>query len=394
MDNLQVAFVSTFWTRLGGGEIGADLLRKGIQKKGIDLRVLTTQKMSKDKEFIPFNLRFPISKEMILFGHTILDKLMKQGIERSLKDYKFVPDIFHVQNIYSLPACAEVVKKMEIPYIVTIRESLPKVLLHPYNILLKFIISQNLKSRNKILLRILKDECNGVISVSDFIKNRLVKMGVSRNKIFTIYNFPPQWKDLDNNIELKESKNQEKLTIFYSGRLERAKGIHVLIFAMRKILKKINNVELKIAGEGPYENQLKNTCRRLGLEKNVKFLGKVAFKKMGKLYQSVNIVCIPSVWPEPLSRVSFEAMTLGKPVISSNVGGQAEVIEDGKTGLLVPPNNVNELAKAILKLINNEELRINLGTEGKKIVKNKLNLDISVNKHIKLYKKVISDFKN
>ncbi|MHA1386701.1 MAG: glycosyltransferase family 4 protein, partial [Candidatus Helarchaeota archaeon] len=206
MDSLQVAFVSVFWTRLGGGEIGADLLRKGIQKEGIDLRVLTTQKMSKNKEFIPFNLRFPISKEMILFGHTILDKLMKQGIERSLKDYKFVPDIFHVQNIYSLPACAEVAKKMKIPYIITIREPLPKVLLHPYNILLKFIINQNLKSRNKILLRILKDECNGVISVSDFIKNRLMKMGVSKNKIFTIYNFPPQWKELDNNIKLKESK--------------------------------------------------------------------------------------------------------------------------------------------------------------------------------------------
>ncbi|MHA1299984.1 MAG: glycosyltransferase family 4 protein [Candidatus Helarchaeota archaeon] len=392
MDNLKVAFVSAFWTRLGGGEIGADLLRKGIQKKGIDLRVLTTQKMSKDKEFIPFNLRFPISKEMILFGHTILDKLMKRSIERSLKDYKFVPDIFHVQNIYSLPACAEVAKKMKIPYIITIREPLPKVLLHPYNILLKFIISQNLKSRNKILLKILKDECNGVISVSDFIKNRLMKMGISKNKIFTIYNFPPQWKDLDNDIKLKESKNRKKITIFYSGRLERAKGIHVLIFAIRKILKKINNIELKIAGEGPYEKQLRHTCRKLGLEKNVDFLGKVAFKKMGKLYQSVNIVCIPSVWPEPLSRVTFEAMSLGKPVISSNVGGQAEAIEDGKTGLLVPPNNVNELADAILKLVNNEELRRNLGLEGKKIVKNKFNLDISVNKHIELYKKVISDF--
>ncbi|MHA1386530.1 MAG: glycosyltransferase, partial [Candidatus Helarchaeota archaeon] len=104
------------------------------------------------------------------------------------------------------------------------------------------------------------------------------------------------------------------------------------------------------------------------------------------------IVCIPSVWPEPLSRVTFEAMSLGKPVISSNVGGQAEAIEDGKTGLLVPPNNVNKLADAILKLINNEELRTSLGLEGEKIVKNKFNLDISVKKHIELYKKVISDF--
>ncbi len=388
--SFKLALISAFWSRLGGGEIGANLLRKGLENKGVMVKILTTQQTNHNKNFIPIDFKIPIPKEIILLGNFLLDKLFKRTIESAFKRYNFFPDIIHVQNIYALPGSVEVAKKLKIPIIVTIREPLPKVLLHPYNFLFKFFISQILKSRNRILIKILKEKCDRVITVSDYIKKRLSKLGIPKNKMVTIYNFPPKWNKLDLIEKKSKQLGQNKLyTLVYSGRLEKAKGIHILIQAMKTILSSIKNIRLLIAGEGPYENILKNLCSELKLNKYIKFLGKIPFNKMIRLYQLADVVCIPSIWPEPLSRVSFEAMSIGTPVISTKVGGMTEVIENRKTGLLVSPNNSGELANAIMELIKDQALRDSLGEEGKGFINKRFDSEISIKDHLELYKKLL-----
>ncbi|NVM05311.1 MAG: glycosyltransferase family 4 protein [Candidatus Helarchaeota archaeon] len=389
-DKFKVAFISTFWTRLGGGEIGANLLKKGLEKKKVIVKILTAQPIKEDeKDILPINFKVPIPKEIILLGNPVLDMLLKKNIETAFKKNNYYPNVIHVQNIYALPASVKVARKFKIPIVVTIREPLPKVLLHPYNFFIKFILNQILKSRNNILLKNLKEDCDKVIAVSDFIKDRMSRLGVPEEKLITIYNFPPKWEKLETiGNKFKSADISKKMRLLYLGRLEKAKGIHILLLALKKILSQISKIELIIAGEGPYERYLKELSQKLNLEKNVKFTGKIPFKKIGRLYISADIVCIPSVWPEPLSRVAYEAMSLEKPIITSAVGGMSEAIEDGKTGLVVPPNNHEELANALIKLIEDKELRENMGREGKKSIKQKFDLEMSVENHLNLYKKM------
>ncbi|MFX1453244.1 MAG: glycosyltransferase family 4 protein [Promethearchaeota archaeon] len=391
MDDIEAAFISTFWTRLGGGEIGAKLLKEGLEQKNVRVKVLTTQPIKKyEKDVLPINFKIPIPKELLLLGNPIIDMLLKRKIESVFKKNKYFPDVIHIQNIYALPASIKVAKKLKIPVIVTIREPLPKVLLHPYNFIIKFLLTQILKGRNHILLKNLKQECDGVIAVSDFIKDRLIKLGIPEKKLITIYNFPPKWEKLDL-IEKKlgYSDQNKKITLLYLGRLEKAKGIHILLYSLKEILTQMSKVELIIAGEGPYERFLKELSQKLNIEKYVRFAGTVPFKNIGELYLSADIVCIPSIWPEPLSRVAFEAMSLGKPIITTTVGGMSEAIENGKTGLLIPPNNQKELANAIIELITNKELRANIGKNGRNIVKKKFDIERSVENHIDLYQTII-----
>jgi glycosyltransferase involved in cell wall biosynthesis len=84
-----------------------------------------------------------------------------------------------------------------------------------------------------------------------------------------------------------------------------------------------------------------------------------------------DIIVVPSIFEEPFGRVNIEAMAAGKPVIASRVGGIPEVIEDNVSGILVPNGDGDALAKAMIKLIDDAELRRRLGENGRRFVEEK-----------------------
>ncbi|MFX0141774.1 MAG: glycosyltransferase, partial [Candidatus Hodarchaeota archaeon] len=98
-------------------------------------------------------------------------------------------------------------------------------------------------------------------------------------------------------------------------------------------------------------------------------------------------VAIPSIWPEPLSRVLLETMSKGKPIVASNIGGPSEFIKDGENGILVDPGNTKQLTKAIINLLKNQHLQYKLSNHAQKILKNKYkNI---VKNHISFYESFI-----
>jgi glycosyltransferase involved in cell wall biosynthesis len=140
--------------------------------------------------------------------------------------------------------------------------------------------------------------------------------------------------------------------ILVLARLHEEKGHEVLIRALPEIMSRTGRLKVLLAGEGPHEKRLREQVRDRGLEGAVVFLGKR--QDVPELLSVSSVVVLPSL-AESFGFASLEAMSLGKPVVATRVGGSAEVIRDGITGLLVAPNDARELASAVYQVLEDPE---------------------------------------
>ena len=170
-----------------------------------------------------------------------------------------------------------------------------------------------------------------------------------------------------------ETRNCKIYDILFVGRLTQAKGIDVLLRAI-KILKNKYSKKLKIAivGNGHLKENLNNLSIDLGINKEVTFLG--VRKDIDELMLSSKTFVLPSRW-EGFGLVIIEAMSNMLPVIASDVGGIPEIIENGVNGILVPSENPKNLAKAIKQLLENTELRKKIAQNAYKKVKEKYSIE-------------------
>ena len=170
-----------------------------------------------------------------------------------------------------------------------------------------------------------------------------------------------------------ETRNCKIYDILFVGRLTQAKGIDVLLRAI-KILKNKYSKKLKIAivGEGSLRENLNNLAVEFGVNGEVEFLG--IRKDIDDLMVSSKIFVLPSRW-EGLPMVVLEAMSRGMSIIATTVGGIPEVIESGKEGILISPENPKALAQAINDLLENEELQKKLRQAAYKKVREKYSIE-------------------
>jgi glycosyltransferase involved in cell wall biosynthesis len=171
------------------------------------------------------------------------------------------------------------------------------------------------------------------------------------------------------------------------ARLVEQKGHYFLIEAFSKAFKENPDIRLLIVGDGELKDRLQSHVRREHLDKAVVFTG---YKKnVPDILDSIDIFIHPSLW-EGFGLSILEAMSMGKPVIATNVSAIPELIEDGVSGLLVPPKDVDSLAGAIIRLSNDESLREQLGQKAKERWKNTFSVDSMVNKTMELYDSLLS----
>ena len=137
------------------------------------------------------------------------------------------------------------------------------------------------------------------------------------------------------------------------GRLDPIKGTSYLIEAMALLVKKYPKSQLLLVGEGSQRERLKKQCINLGLGAFVKFTGYQ--KDPAPFIEIMDVFILPSL-NEGMGRVILEAMTYGKPVIATKVGGIPELVEDGKNGILVNPQDPHALAQAMIRLANDKPL--------------------------------------
>lgn len=141
---------------------------------------------------------------------------------------------------------------------------------------------------------------------------------------------------------------------------------HIQLIKAIAELRETGNVYCFIVGEGKLKQYLHDYVKKKNLEKKVIFLG---FRKdVPELLAASDIFCMLS-YREGLPRAVMEAMAAGKPVVASNIRGNRDLIKDKMNGFLVPVNNIYATETAILKLVKDENLRISMGNEGKKLIK-------------------------
>jgi glycosyltransferase involved in cell wall biosynthesis len=136
------------------------------------------------------------------------------------------------------------------------------------------------------------------------------------------------------------------------GRLVPIKGHATLLDAVAEARRTVPDLRLELAGAGPLRGELETQARRLELGDSVRFAGRVA--PVAPAYERAAVVVVPSLG-EGFGMVALEAAERGRVVIASNVGGLPEIVEDGRTGVLVAPSDVNALARAIVELARDPE---------------------------------------
>jgi len=144
--------------------------------------------------------------------------------------------------------------------------------------------------------------------------------------------------------------------VLYVGKLSPGKGAADLVEAARRVAPAVPDALFVFVGEGEL------ACP----EPFIRRLGPLPNREVLALYPLADVVVVPSVIPDALSRVILEAMSAGRPVIATRVGGTPELVLDGKTGLLVERNDPAGLAAALLALLRDDALRGALGVAGRR----------------------------
>ena len=163
---------------------------------------------------------------------------------------------------------------------------------------------------------------------------------------------PPAFGDRDG---LRRRLGLDGVALAFAGRLTAQKSLPLLLEAVGRA----EGVTLTIAGEGPERGAVEAGVRRLGLEDRVRLLGPLSRDGVLELFHAADGTVLSSGW-ENFPHSVVESLAVGTPVLATRAGGVAEVVEDGRNGLLVEPGDADALAAAIRRYFEDDDLRARL----------------------------------
>ncbi len=363
-------------------------LSEELVKKGVEVHILISGFETIEKEVNGVKLHYVRNKFKGSAGEGLYFNLFTVATTHQLiKKYKI--DIVHGQSPSSYGYA--LFKKSNIPFVVTLHgtsfkeiSSFTDMSLKTLNfgVLKEALILQPLMAA---LTNIEYHCADSVIAVSQGVANEAVAYNrLPKEKIIAIHN----------GINLQSHgysiKTQENYTLLVVSRLSWRKGIQYLIYAMPKIMIQYPQTNLIIVGSGDQEKSLKASVKSLGLFSSVRFLKNLPKEKLFSLYKEASIYVHPSLY-EPLSISVFEAMSLGKCIITTNVGGNPELIENNFDGRIIEAANSEQIAGAVIELLGNSELRKFFGQNAIKKAKKEFNWSLIAEKTLRLYKKLINN---
>ncbi len=173
------------------------------------------------------------------------------------------------------------------------------------------------------------------------------------------------------------------------GRLVHLKGQSLLIEALAELRQRGADARLTLVGDGPKRPQLEQLGRRLGVADRVHFAGAIGQDAIRDVYRSADLFCLPSL-AEGLPVVLMEAMAFELPVVSTRIMGIPELVEEGRTGLLVTPGRLDELTDALERLIADPDLGARLGRAGREKVLEEFDVDRSARQLREIFASALS----
>lgn len=222
-----------------------------------------------------------------------------------------------------------------------------------------------------------------IICVSDNDRKLALDYGVAtEDHLITIHNGMPFISGTFNNNKGEEDKTVEFIMV---ARFSEPKDHQLLLHAIQQINSQ-NDYTFSLVGDGELLEKTRNLCFQLNIEEKVRFLG--SRQDVPELLAGADVFVLTSNW-EGLPRSIIEAMRAELPVIASDVGGVSELVEEGVTGYLVPRGDAETLRARLEILIDNPELRQQMGMAGYERFIEKFTFDRMLKETVKVYEEVL-----
>lgn len=226
---------------------------------------------------------------------------------------------------------------------------------------------------------IFKLNYTAIHTVSEAIKDDLIRIGVTK-PIFVIHNAIP--------IEKHQQTTSKPFQFIIISRLEFFKNVQTAIKAIKIVKKSYPDVKLIILGDGSYRPNLEKLTEELGIKENVIFKGYLSGQEKKKLLSESQALLFPSL-SEGFGMVILEAFEQKKPVLISNIRPLTDIVEHGKTGLIVSKDDVTSWANTMENILKDPEHATQMGESARDVLEKNYTLDLMAKKILKLYESFI-----
>lgn len=294
---------------------------------------------------------------------------------RTIKDWGI--DVIYNYTLSTLPFCMLLSKLSGVPYVTAVRNvykgderHFKKYLLHRAKNILA--VSKDTMSCVEKYLGVSKDRVNRFIAYN--------ALDIEEFEKFSVSNIPEEYRHFSTDdiivgmVSMQPEKNPQ-----------------LLLRAGKHVVSRYPNVKFVFIGgftDKDYERETLALTKDLSMDNNAFFLG--GKNPVHPYFVHMDILVHPTNRKEPFGLVLIEAMSYGKPVIASRIGGIPEVIEDGVTGILCESEKEKEFADAIIKLIEDKELRRRMGEMGRERVRRMFSMDRLANDMDNIFRQVAS----
>ncbi|HSA07342.1 MAG TPA: glycosyltransferase [Candidatus Gastranaerophilales bacterium] len=409
----RILYINNFFTKYGGAENTIQKISSLMANKGHEVFYFSTDKKPYFKENYEYSKYFTEFSDKRKLSFDKPENFMKTfynfEAKRNLKTYlnEIKPDLVSIHNIHFhlTPSVIDACEELKIPmvfYFHDPRSFCPGGTLSyrgqychkkhciTGNPLMCLVNKCKLDSFKGSLIASIYylyfrslnifNKAAAIICPSQAMLNLALSAGVKKDKLYHINHF------IEDELLQTESGNDNQDYFLYVGRLDREKGVDLLIEAMRKLPK---DVLLHIVGEGYEKEKLINLAKSYNLD-NINFLGYLDGEDLKIQYQNCLATILPCNWFEVFGRTLLESFLCSKPVIASNIAAIPNIIDHGLNGYLFEPKNIEEISEMMLRLINDKEFAAEMGENGNKKLKLLYNSELYYSKYLELLIKILN----
>lgn len=299
------------------------------------------------------------------FSHLQLPLWGQVVMRMMLRQLQFdPPDLIHIQSRNAARAGMWLARELRRPFILTVHDYLQRDE--------KFFVDRRW--------------CRQIITVSESVKSDLrERTGLPCELISVIHS----GVDTDETVDETSVLSPGRVPVVgAAGPLEAVKGFPFFLGAAARVLATGRDVEFVIAGAGPEESNLRRLATELKIDSHVTFVPNLL--EFGDALEAMDIFCLPSL-QQGIGTIMLEAMSMGRPVIATRVGGVFRVIRENATGLLIPPSNSEVLSERIIELLDHPDQARSIGREARAEVLREFSVEQMVSKTVALYREALAE---
>lgn len=376
---MRILHVSHYFLPHQGGEeryvyyLGQELVRAGHE-----VWVLTSS--------LPGCLSMEIMDGIKVIRHQRIATILRNPITPGMllpRNYLRRFDLIHAQGEYSFTTNAAVFLKRyyHLPLVMTC---------YGRAVFGNFFADAVERLYSATIGKIILKNANRIIALSLSTKQRLQASGINGNKIAVIptsidlAKWAPQPNQDISGFLSKYHLDRHKIILF-TGALAERKGVKYLIRALPEIIENNSDVVCLFVGDGDYRKNAERLVSELKLTPYVRFTGRVTDEELALAYKSCQVYVLPSLFEQAPATI-LEAFAFSKPVIATDIDGVKDYFKD--VALLIPPQSSDELASAIIKVLDNPELAGERGRRGRNLIESNFTWQHHVEEVLKLYQEV------